>query len=912
MWGNIGLLSIFLLQGYLFAIGVSKDVVIISCEEVHDPQPIRLDTSDGSNRLVKVDINPEDPSCHFYMTGYDNDMVTFSLGGEPGGLMVTAAADAYEIEFVPASDAPENAGLTDDARADLAKRQQWHLNYDESLVPWLGDIVRFESFNGGDSETSTSKYKAMLSTPSADLLQAPGADRRTYLTTSREPGKPGEETRESRFKILPVEHIKGKNLVRGKSAFDYFTQLNSWYTPSFHPDWKIAKAAGQIRFQADLQDFPGTITVAVSEQLTKVSGGMYNIQINIIPETDETTGVSTIKRVIEVSKDVIGSVQISVEDFVTEQQAKSSTYVIAVNNGLVTIKDSTLDKELVRYQDPNPLLAVQYVGFGGMASDVSYTNITIGALTDEARGDNIYIPDGFVQLTDRPMEKVSTGSLDGSLEAWGINTGQLYQWNGKQWILVTAVTSDNVTLDKVNDVAVASDGTLCCLNDNQAYQFDRKAAVWKKLGVSPFLSSIAVGDENNIWGINSKMTRLYRFSGNQWKEIIDACIGVGVGLDGTVVVINDRGQPYVYAPQAGQQDADANWLQLEISNSITVEDPKLSPPTFAEGEVVHLISVSVIDRTNIYGITQHGRIVHCVKDEWRWVAGNLVKQPTTTGTAPAAPLPDRDIAQGLIEFDANAAGTIFAVTRDKSVYKKGTQGIAVQAQQLPAQVQQAQSQTQKLNTVLRQRPQQGAGVTRLGRRDSSKNKNSTRSGLSQRDVIAARSQTSVRLNAENLAGQPRAAYLGGGRTGTDRYSQRTVSARQAAPAKEVTRAHDNTTRTVRSAAAPRTRQQVSRAPVARSQAPRTRQSVNARTVTRPQTRVQPQSAAQRANQATSSRASARFAQGRPIVTKQTVARSDTSIDDTAQADSSIQQTSMDDTSYSEDASGDPAQEVLAE
>ncbi|CAG8602840.1 15172_t:CDS:2 [Funneliformis mosseae] len=154
--------------------------------------------------------------------------------------------------------------------------------------------------------------------------------------------------------------------------------------------------------------------------------------------------------------------------------------------------------------------------------------------------------DGFLQLLDIGSES----------ELWGIDDCQVFKWNIKSWLHAKGVLASSL--------AVGADNSIwCTTKDHKIYRLvggiDGK---WMR--VDGFLKQIAVGDENNIWGINSKDEVFYR-RGNVWIQAPGNLSQVSVAADGTCWGVNANHEIFRWNGE-GWDSINGNLIQIKVAS----------------------------------------------------------------------------------------------------------------------------------------------------------------------------------------------------------------------------------------------------------------------------------------------------------------------------------------------------------
>lgn len=699
-------------------------VVLVSYRDVLEPKVVRV--SEDKMYLIESNAHPNHPACHFVIRKDTENFLHFISGYADGKAVYASDNGSFEVGF---------------AEDDIAENQQWGLDVDEELEKWFGQIVRFSCRATG----------ANLAVPSETMQK----QHKTRITTAIAPGKAAGTERESRFKILPVNEIMDKIIVGGGKLFNYHPKVHSWFNPTFSKKWQ-SPVAGKITLTFSAQT-SGIFALAFTSSPVRELGGMYYIRFGV---KDDDTG----EEQIVISKDVIGSTL----HRINYKKKQSDRYWITIEEGVIKIGtgEKVGDNQIGFYSDTNPLKILRYVGLGGIADPVDYSNITI---TGEAiaRGPELYLPAGFTDEKGPKMKVLASGSRNGRLEAWGISSdGNMYCWDVdgvvSGWKLHVPRVNDDDRLESVHDIALSSDGGLCCLSRGRAYLYSWAQDRWSQLKLGDGnedlrFDQIAVGNKENIWASDATHTTVYQHTRTGWQERADACIAVACGYDGTVVVLNDAGEPYLYSPQ-GNDSLDDDWIDISVGKSIV---PEGEIPGFLETTEhnIQLDSVAVINADDMYGITKDMKIVHFTGTEWQWVVGTNVKEPFDIG-----------IARGFLEFEANAAGTLFATTSDGTVYKRGGQGYTPKTVEKKEEKAEVEAVPLYKSLRLRERREtSGRGVTREGRnRRARKAVQDVRVKRLNRGNLGEKVVEGLRKRSPGKYGQSKGSRYGAQQTGGSR------------------------------------------------------------------------------------------------------------------------------------------------
>lgn len=307
----------------------------------------------------------------------------------------------------------------------------------------------------------------------------------------------------------------------------------------------------------------------------------------------------------------------------------------------ITITGLTKPFEFV---DPNFKEATQYCSLSSLDTPVKISNFDIGI------DDNV--PAGFEEEESAVTEDIACGSRNGELEVWGVSADRtgLQRYNqytlaDDPWERVDAKDAAGNPL-ALDAVSISSDGVMVVLDargKGHMYDWTKKIFVPMAVGAgneSLDFDVIAVGNAANIWAVDVEAKSLYQHTDLGWVlREKGVAVDVAVGVDGTVVALNDAGKPYMMVG-AGK------WDKI--------------------GDLV-LSAVSVGSKEHIWGVNKDNQLVEYTNDAWAPVLGA-----------------DGKPAQYYKDVAVNAAGTVFVLSTDDDVYHKGENGFAVSKAVTPA------------------------------------------------------------------------------------------------------------------------------------------------------------------------------------------------------------------------------------
>jgi hypothetical protein len=440
---------------------------------------------------------------------------------------------------------------------------------------------------------------------------------------------------------VPEQQLGGKNYTHVERLASY---------RAYHENWKFGMPGqGWIKFKArGVQD----ITLFFSSLPQELPGAMYCVFIGGYDNTrsyirKEWGGAN----LYEIDTLKGGNPQAIVTGGRPGNGMQWDDYWIKIDNGLVTFgKGVNVDQnEIGRWQDPNPLKFVQYIGFGGWDVAVDYKDIQIsGAPVVELP---INLPVGF-NAEEGKVKRITVGSRNGELEVWAVAFDeQLYRYDPYSMAPLPWVKQEfkNAAgaLMKFEDISCASDGTLVAIGEQgKALRYDWDKKAWNPIDPGKGneaidLEFISAGNKDCIWAVDTDDKDICELTKEGWKVRADG-VGayVAAGVDRTIVGLNAKGEAFRYD--------GGRWFEM--------------PGVLLE-------RVAVGDKDNIIGSTDKDNAL------WQWKDNKW--QPMLGG--------DGKPATGLDEIAVNAAGTIFGADEDGDVYHKGDAGVAL-AKPAPAAV----------------------------------------------------------------------------------------------------------------------------------------------------------------------------------------------------------------------------------
>lgn len=255
-------------------------------------------------------------------------------------------------------------------------------------------------------------------------------------------------------------------------------------------------------------------------------------------------------------------------------------------------------------------------------------------------------PKGFDEIeTLHVHENVTCGSRNGDLEMWSVadhgTTLAHYKQDSmaeKPWEDVKPKTGDGKDL-RLETVSVSSDGVMVVLDrDGKCYQFDWDKEVFVPLAVGKDnekldLDIVAVGNAGSIWAIDVDAKSLYQHTDAGWVlREKGMAVDVAAGVDGTVVVLNEKGKAHLML-------GEGKWKELD--NDV-------------------MLTVAVGSKDHIYAINESNQLVRYEKDAW-------------------VVLNDKDDkpAQFFKDVAVNAAGSVFVLSCDGDMFNKGESGFEI-------------------------------------------------------------------------------------------------------------------------------------------------------------------------------------------------------------------------------------------
>lgn len=452
----------------------------------------------------------------------------------------------------------------------------------------------------------------------------------------------------------------------GGKNYTHVERLASY--KAYHENWKLGlPGQGWVKFKAKTEQ---DINVSFSSVPKDLPGATYFVSIGGYDNT--RTIIYSGTNLYEINTSAGGNPNaiitdgrprdgiLKIKDGKPEFGQQYVDYWIKVDNGLITFGKGTEvgQGELGRWQDPNPLKFVQYVGFGGWDVAVDYKDIQMsGAPVIEIP---VNLPDKF-EAEEGKAKRVAVGSLNGELEVWVVGfDNQLWRYDAYSmaplpWAKQEFKDAAGAVM-KFEDVSCASDGTMVAIDDHgKALIYDRTKKAWSPIAPGKGNESldfefISAGNKDCIWAVDTEDKDIYELTKDGWVVRADG-IGayVACGVDGTVVALNAKGEAFRYN--------SGKWFEMSG---------------------VLLERVAVGDKDNIFGSTDKDNAL------WQWKAD---KWEPVLGK-------DGKPASGLDEIAVNAAGTFFGADEDGDIYHRGEAGVTV-AKPAPAQVQTATTDVSK-------------------------------------------------------------------------------------------------------------------------------------------------------------------------------------------------------------------------
>jgi hypothetical protein len=265
----------------------------------------------------------------------------------------------------------------------------------------------------------------------------------------------------------------------------------------------------------------------------------------------------------------------------------------------------------------------------------------------------VVVPTGFDDEAGN-TEAIAVGgnsiyclSLDGRQLLWYNNDSM----NPNPWEFVTLNGLPNVMNNGISStvaleaVSCGGDDTLCLLDANgvvyrAVVATDRKSAVCTALPatavpVARVITSIAVGNAQNIWAVDSDKNVL-QHNGTDWV-VRSAGVGIDVaaGADGHVVAINTAGDAFFFNNNA--------WAKLPV----------------LPGDL-NIDQIAVVKAGELYAVSEDDTLWHFVNNAWK---------PLKNATG--------QNAIGYSNVATNAGGTVFAITSYNEIYNTEVQFITV-------------------------------------------------------------------------------------------------------------------------------------------------------------------------------------------------------------------------------------------
>lgn len=281
------------------------------------------------------------------------------------------------------------------------------------------------------------------------------------------------------------------------------------------------------------------------------------------------------------------------------------------------------------------------------ASAVTASPAFAASLT--ASDTEINTPDDFnLELSFVVGSQISVGSRNGELEQWMLDVnGKLYRYDDytmlpNSWVSMDARTIDGSNLSgSLALLSVSSDGVLCVLDKNgQAYMYDWDKKVFVRMingtgNEGLVLNELSVGNKDTIFAVDLTNRDLLQYTPKGWTVLEeDAVVSVGAGLDGTVVVVNEENDAYLYL-------GNSQW--------------KLIP-----GDV-DIVRVAVGDKNNMWALGPDGETYQLGSD------GSWVEVLGADGTQ----------LVGITSLAVNAVGSVAATDAFGNSYTKGGDAVAV-------------------------------------------------------------------------------------------------------------------------------------------------------------------------------------------------------------------------------------------
>ncbi|PKY54217.1 hypothetical protein RhiirA4_472894 [Rhizophagus irregularis] len=153
---------------------------------------------------------------------------------------------------------------------------------------------------------------------------------------------------------------------------------------------------------------------------------------------------------------------------------------------------------------------------------------------------------------------------------------------------------------------------------------------WKK--IDGILTQLAVGRDNNVWGINFK-NEIFQYTGQTWRNIEGLAVNVGVGADGTVWVVNRFDQIYAWNG-IGWTNVPGALVQISVGDKSQVWGVNRADNIYyrTNGDVLNgtwvqvpglLINVSVASDGTVWGVNRNRDIYKWNGKDWIQIGGKL-------------------------------------------------------------------------------------------------------------------------------------------------------------------------------------------------------------------------------------------------------------------------------------------------
>jgi len=352
---------------------------------------------------------------------------------------------------------------------------------------------------------------------------------------------------------------------------------------------------------------------------------------------------------------------------------------------------------------------------------------------------------------------IAVGSRDNVLEAWCISLDgkKLLRYDVSQtsaanpWVAMPAQDEQGKDISPLKSVSVSSDGIMMVLNAQgeayeydwdkkqffllsvgSAYEYDQKQATFTKTGQPLSFDRISVGDDKNVWAVDSTHQVVYQLdtSINAWEPRGNG-IQVAAGIDGTVIMIDPENIPHSY------DAASKSWIVMPGQQ---------------------LDDVAVATKGIIYGVYQ-GVLFQYLNDEWTQIMGADGK-PTS----------------GVSDVAVNAADTLFIIDKNGTIYNRGDAAVQVTQTVVPAKT--PRQKPMVIRTIKKAAPKKVSRYrskavpdSTLGKKiNDSRNKSKGPQQLKRQQQLK-RKQQQKRKNREDLEHRER-FFKGGKVKGTGKYA----------------------------------------------------------------------------------------------------------------------------------------------